>query len=107
MLLNEGQPVDISCPQVYISHVNIGQDLEVHLGYGGRYPGDLVYRQMDWEQLENFISSVSSTEGLPDLGDTRQKVDIARTIKWVSSYTDQEPTWRSLVLLRSMVLLKR
>ncbi|MEI8672413.1 DNA-directed RNA polymerase subunit beta [Vibrio sp. SA48] len=71
-----GQPVDIVLNPLGVpSRMNIGQILEVHLGLAAKGIGDkinqMVKEQQELAKFREFLQKVY------DLGDTRQKVDIA------------------------------
>ncbi|AEH34389.1 DNA-directed RNA polymerase beta chain [Vibrio anguillarum 775] len=71
-----GQPVDIVLNPLGVpSRMNIGQILEVHLGLAAKGIGDkinqMVKEQQELSKQREFLQKVY------DLGDTRQKVDIA------------------------------
>ncbi|EGR0352221.1 DNA-directed RNA polymerase subunit beta [Vibrio vulnificus] len=72
----KGQPVDIVLNPLGVpSRMNIGQILEVHLGLAAKGIGDkinqMVKEQQELAKFREFLQKVY------DLGDTRQKVDIA------------------------------
>ncbi|EPO0043549.1 DNA-directed RNA polymerase subunit beta [Vibrio harveyi] len=72
----KGQPVDIVLnPLGVLSRMNIGQILEVHLGLAAKGIGDkinqMVKEQQELAKFREFLQKVY------DLGETRQKVDIA------------------------------
>ena len=72
----KGQPVDIVLNPLGVpSRMNIGQILEVHLGLAAKGIGDkinqMVKEQQELHKFREFLQKVY------DLGDTRQKVDIA------------------------------
>lgn len=71
-----GRPVDIVLNPLGVpSRMNIGQILEVHLGAAAKGIGDkvnqMVKEQQEIAKFREFLQKVY------DLGDTRQKVDIA------------------------------
>ncbi|MDE1515937.1 MULTISPECIES: DNA-directed RNA polymerase subunit beta [Vibrio] len=71
-----GQPVDIVLNPLGVpSRMNIGQILEVHLGLAAKGIGDkinqMIKEQQELAKLREFLQKVY------DLGDTRQRVDIA------------------------------
>ncbi|MBE4575669.1 DNA-directed RNA polymerase subunit beta [Vibrio navarrensis] len=71
-----GQPVDIVLNPLGVpSRMNIGQILEVHLGLAAKGIGDkinqMVKEQQELAKFREFLQKVY------DLGETRQKVDIA------------------------------
>ncbi|MHA2690428.1 DNA-directed RNA polymerase subunit beta [Vibrio harveyi] len=72
----KGQPVDIVLNPLGVpSRMNIGQILEVHLGLAAKGIGDkinqMVKEQQELAKFREFLQKVY------DLGETRQKVDIA------------------------------
>jgi DNA-directed RNA polymerase subunit beta len=72
----KGQTVDIVLNPLGVpSRMNIGQILETHLGLAAKGIGDkineMLKQQQELHQFRNFLQKVY------DLGDTRQKVDIA------------------------------
>ncbi|HAS6153529.1 TPA: DNA-directed RNA polymerase subunit beta [Vibrio vulnificus] len=72
----KGQPVDIVLNPLGVpSRMNIGQILEVHLGLAAKGIGDkinqMVKEQQELAKFREFLQNVY------DLGETRQKVDIA------------------------------
>ncbi|EPP5335637.1 DNA-directed RNA polymerase subunit beta [Vibrio harveyi] len=72
----KGQPVDIVLNSLGVpSRMNIGQILEVHLGLAAKGIGDkinqMVKEQQELAKFREFLQKVY------DLGETRQKVDIA------------------------------
>ncbi|USD65425.1 DNA-directed RNA polymerase subunit beta [Vibrio sp. SCSIO 43136] len=72
----KGQPVDIVLNPLGVpSRMNIGQILEVHMGLAAKGIGDkinqMVKEQQELAKFRDFLQKVY------DLGDTRQKVDIA------------------------------
>ena len=72
----KGQPVDIVLNPLGVpSRMNIGQILEVHLGLAAKGIGDkinqMVKEQQELHKFREFLQKVY------DLGETRQKVDIA------------------------------
>ncbi len=72
----KGQPVDIVLNPLGVpSRMNIGQILEVHMGLAAKGVGDkinqMLKEQQELHKFRNFLQEVY------DLGDTRQKVDIA------------------------------
>ncbi|MBD1557462.1 DNA-directed RNA polymerase subunit beta [Vibrio sp. S9_S30] len=72
----KGEPVDIVLNPLGVpSRMNIGQILEVHMGLAAKGIGDkinqMLKEQQELHKFRNFLQEVY------DLGDTRQKVDIA------------------------------
>ncbi|WP_375751771.1 DNA-directed RNA polymerase subunit beta [Vibrio sp. HN007] len=72
----KGQPVDIVLNPLGVpSRMNIGQILEVHMGLAAKGIGDkinqMVKEQQELHKFREFLQKVY------DLGDTRQKVDVA------------------------------
>ncbi|MEF1330922.1 DNA-directed RNA polymerase subunit beta [Vibrio sp. M260121] len=72
----KGQPVDIVLNPLGVpSRMNIGQILEVHLGLAAKGIGDkinqMIKEQQELAKFREFLQKVY------DLGETRQKVDIA------------------------------
>lgn len=71
-----GEPVDIVLNPLGVpSRMNIGQILEVHMGLAAKGIGDkinqMLKEQQELHKFRNFLQEVY------DLGDTRQKVDVA------------------------------
>ncbi|MGJ7096972.1 DNA-directed RNA polymerase subunit beta [Vibrio hannami] len=72
----KGQPVDIVLNPLGVpSRMNIGQILEVHMGLAAKGIGDkinqMLKEQQELHKFRDFLQKVY------DLGDTRQKVDVA------------------------------
>ncbi|MDP2575957.1 DNA-directed RNA polymerase subunit beta [Vibrio penaeicida] len=72
----KGEPVDIVLNPLGVpSRMNIGQILEVHMGLAAKGIGDkinqMLKEQQELHKFRNFLQEVY------DLGDTRQKVDVA------------------------------
>ncbi len=72
----KGEPVDIVLNPLGVpSRMNIGQILEVHMGLAAKGVGDkinqMLKEQQELHKFRNFLQEVY------DLGDTRQKVDVA------------------------------
>jgi DNA-directed RNA polymerase subunit beta len=72
----KGEPIDIVLNPLGVpSRMNIGQILEVHMGLAAKGVGDKINQMLKEQQelykFRNFLQEVY------DLGDTRQKVDVA------------------------------
>ena len=75
-----GVPVDIALNPLGVpSRMNVGQVLEMHLGWAAKGLGEKIGRMVDAkakvDELRKFLTEVYSTDGNPDQGDISEMTD--------------------------------
>ena len=75
-----GEPVDICLNPLGVpSRMNVGQVLEMHLGWAAKGLGEKIGKMIDAqakvEQLREFLTEIYTTDGNPDQGDISEMSD--------------------------------
>jgi DNA-directed RNA polymerase subunit beta len=75
-----GEPVDIALNPLGVpSRMNVGQVLEMHLGWAAKGLGEKIGKMIDdqakVESLRKFLTEIYSTDGNPDQGDLSEMTD--------------------------------
>ncbi len=76
-----GEPVDICLNPLGVpSRMNVGQVLEMHLGWAAKGLGEKIGKMIDAkvkvDELRKFITEIYSTDGNPEQGDISEMTDI-------------------------------
>jgi len=76
-----GVPVDICLNPLGVpSRMNVGQVLEMHLGWAAKGLGEKIGKMVDSqakvEKIRSFLTEIYSTDGNPDQGDISEMTDV-------------------------------
>ena len=76
-----GEPVDICLNPLGVpSRMNVGQVLEMHLGWAAKGLGEKIGKMIDAkakvDELRKFLTEIYSTDGNPEQGDISEMTDI-------------------------------
>jgi len=75
-----GEPVDIALNPLGVpSRMNVGQVLEMHLGWAAKGLGEKIGKMVDAkakvDQIRKFLTEIYGTDGNPDQGDISEMTD--------------------------------